>query len=505
VSSTGAGALVFLTSAAVLILEILAARLLAPYVGASLETYTAIIGTVLAGISLGTWVGGRLADKLNPRSLIGPLLVVGGSLSLATIPVVRSIGVNIAGGGAWSAVTLSVAGIFAPAAILSAVSPAVVKLQLRDLDVTGRIVGRLSALGTAGAIVGTFLAGFLLVEAVPTSATILAIGGALVLAGAAVWVGGTRSQERGASGPATRVLLIGCGVTVGATGLSAATSHEPCDVETVYHCAQVVDDEYRPAGRTLVLDRLHNSYVDLDDPTHLQFRYAKVFADTIDAAAGAGPLEVLHIGGGGFTFPGWLRAVRPGSTSLVLEIDPGLEQLSRERLGLRSGPDLQVRHGDARLLLPSLPHGSYDVVLGDAFGGLAVPWHLTTVEFATMIRDVLRPDGIYVINLIDNPPMRFARAEVATLQKVFDHVAVMAPGDYLAKRAGGNVVIAASRRPLDGQAIAARIAERLGTEEVLTDGAASAFAGDTPLLTDDYAPVDQWLARTRRNGAGGGP
>ncbi len=87
-----AGGLVFFTSAAVLVLEILAGRLLAPYVGVTLETYTAIIGTVLAGIAGGTWAGGWAADRVEPRSLLGPLLVGGGVLSLATVPLTRSLG-----------------------------------------------------------------------------------------------------------------------------------------------------------------------------------------------------------------------------------------------------------------------------------------------------------------------------------------------------------------------------------------------------------------------------
>ena len=84
-----AGALVFTTSAAVLILEILAGRLVAPYVGDSLETYSGVIGTVLAGIALGTWVGGWAADRVDPRRLIGPLLVGGGALAIASVPIVR--------------------------------------------------------------------------------------------------------------------------------------------------------------------------------------------------------------------------------------------------------------------------------------------------------------------------------------------------------------------------------------------------------------------------------
>src|SRR5919106_4234165 len=115
-----AGAVVFFTSGAVLVLEILAGRLLAPYVGVRLETYTAIIGTVLAGIALGTWLGGHLADRVDPRRLVGPMMVAGGGLSVLSVPLVRAYGTpSIAQADA--IVVLAMVGFFAPAAVLSAV------------------------------------------------------------------------------------------------------------------------------------------------------------------------------------------------------------------------------------------------------------------------------------------------------------------------------------------------------------------------------------------------
>jgi spermidine synthase len=481
-----AGGLVFVTSGAVLVLEVLAVRLLAPYVGVSLETYTAAIGTVLAGIAAGTWIGGAVADRVSPRRLLGPLLVVGGGLSLAAVPLVRVFGAALARGGSGGVVWLALVGFFAPAAVLSAVTPTVVKLQLRSLDVTGQVVGRLSALATAGAIAGTFVAGFFLVEAASTTTSILAIGVLLMMLGMGLWLWLSTSSGRVVA-TVGALALLGSGV--------AQAAGSPCDVETVYHCARVVTDDSRPSGRILVLDTLQHSYVDLQDPSHLEFRYIKVFADVLDGAAAGGPLRVLHVGGGGFTMPRYLRAVRPGSTGVVLEIDPGIVGLSRERLRLRTGPDLRVRVGDARRLIAELPAGAHDVVIGDAFGGLAVPWHLTTVEFTRSVRATLRPGGLYVVNVIDYPPMRFARAEVATLQEVFDHVVVVAPPAMLVNNRGGNVVLVASDEPINQDAIGARIAARAG-EEQLVGGAA--FAAGARTLTDDHAPVDQWLARARR-------
>lgn len=486
-----AGALVFFTSGAVLVLEILAGRLLAPYVGVTLETYTAVIGTVLAGISLGTWAGGALADRVNPRSLLGPLLAAGGALSLATVPLVRLFGSSIEEGREPSVVLLSIVGFFAPALVLSAVSPTVVKLQLHDLDATGRVVGRLSALGTAGAIGGTFLAGFVLVEAAPTSTSIFVIGAVLLAAGIVTWAFLGRSPR---AAPVVVVAAVSGLITAGLT----AAADDPCQVETVYHCARVVVDAQRPTGRLLLLDTLSHSYVDLADPTHLQFRYTKLFADVIDATAPAGRLDALHIGGGGWTLPRYLQATRPGTSSVVLEIDPGLVEIARDRLGLRTGPDLEARIGDGRLGINDLPEGSWDVALGDAFGGLAVPWHLTTVEFARSVRHALRPGGVYVMNVIDYPPLRFARAELATLAEVFDHVAVLAPAGLVRGDRGGNFVLVASRAPIDAAALGAQVAGRGGEEQVLVDGQALAWAAGAPVLTDDKAPVDQWLAESRR-------
>jgi spermidine synthase len=145
--------------------------------------------------------------------------------------------------------------------------------------------------------------------------------------------------------------------------------------------------------------------------------------------------------------------------------------LARGRLGLRTGPALRVRTGDARVTLRDEPDDSADLVIGDAFGGRAVPWHLTTLEFVEDIDRVLRPDGIYALNIIDYPPLKLARAETATLLEAFEHVAVIADPDP-----GGNLVLLASDRPLPE-----------GTLD------AAVFAGDAQTLRDDDAPADQLL------------
>lgn len=480
--------LVFFASGSVLVLEILAARLLAPYVGVTLETYTAIIGVVLAGIAFGTWAGGRLADLLDPRRILGPVLIAGGLLALATLPLVRGLGeLALARADASAILLLALFAFFPPAAVLSAVTPTVVKLQLASLRETGSVVGRLSALGTAGALVGTFVTGFALVTELATATIVLVLGGALVVAGIVLGavVGVRRRPGGGAVGALAAALALGAaGVAVG----------DRCQVESAYYCASVEVDPARPSGRLLILDSLHHSYVDLADPTHLEFDYTRLIGDAIDVMASPPrPLDALHIGGGGFTLPRYLAATRPGSRSRVLELDPAVPRLARARLGLRTGPALTVRTGDARVVLDRQRSNAYDLVVGDAFGGVAVPWHLTTLEVVREIRRALRPRGIYALNVIDYPPSRFARAEARTLARGFDHVALVAPPALLDGASGGNFVLLASREPLPLDALRARVARRGSGEAVIAGRELQRFGDVGAILTDEFAPVDQLL------------
>ena len=450
----GAAALVFISSGAVLVLEILGIRLLAPYVGLTIETTTVIIGTVLAGIAAGAALGGRAADELDPRRLLAGLLTAGGVLAIATVPIARGLGSAVEDDAGAAAALIAAVALFPPAAVLSAVTPTVARMQLRDLDTTGTVVGRLSAWATAGGLVGTFATGFVIVPLLATDVAVVVVGGVLIALGLAV-------ARYGA--------LIGA--AAGAVVLAGATlaAGAPCDAETVYHCARVEQDETRPSGRVLRLEQLRHSYVDLEDPTQLEFDYTKWMGAAIDDMA-AGPLESVFVGGGGFTLPRYVAATRPGSSSRVLEVDGDLVELVRERLGLTTGPDLSVRVGDARVTLRGEPTESADLVVGDAFGGVAVPWHLTTVEFAEDIRRVLRPDGLYLLNVIDYEPRGLVRAEEATLRQVFDNVALVghpAPG--------GNHVFFASDAPLPE----------------LPAPALDLPGGD--VLRDDDAPADQLL------------
>lgn len=471
-----AAALVFGSSASVLVVEIVALRLLAPYLGLTLEMNTLVIGIALAAIAAGAWLGGAWADAADPRPRVPVLLAVSGAVVAATPFLVR------AAAGAADGALLMVASagtILVPGVLLSAVSPIVVKLRLRSLAETGSVVGRLSGIGTAGAILGTVLTGFVLISRVPVSWILVGLGILLVVAAVAL---ATHHRRRMAAG-ATAVALLG--------GLLAATLPSGCDAETSYHCAEILPDD---DGGYLVLDGLRHSYVAKDDPTHLEFQYTKALGAALDAhLPRPAPVQAHHLGAGALTMPRWLAATRPGSRSTVSEIDGGVVAAAHEQLGVPTGDGIEVRIEDARVGLRRVGDGSQRLVVGDAFGGVSVPWHLATREWLTDVRRVLRPDGLYAANLIDHGSLAFARAEVATLREVFPYVAVAATGPTLRRQDGGNLVALASRRPLDPVGWQ-RAADTAGLEwQVLSGDEVARWIGDAQVLTDDYAPVDQLL------------
>lgn len=482
-----AGALAFFASAAILVLEILGARILAPYVGVTLQTYTSIIGTVLAGISLGTWLGGKIADRIPPRSLISPLLVIGGGTVLMTVPTIRFFAAGVAYPSPPLVIALTFAGLFLPAAVLSAINPTLVKLQLSDLHETGSIVGRLSALATAGAIVGTFITGFLLVATISTSKILAALGAVLVVSGVVIhlMLRGVRREASTAVKVGVVIALVGFGSTVTDEGI--------CDRESSYYCVRVIDDRERPTGRFVWLnDQLHG-YSDVEDPTFIKFAYAKHLAAGIDVVRESkAPIEALSIGGGSFTLPRYIAATRPGTHNRVLEVDPVVVEIGEKRLGVEKSDQMRVRVGDARTSIRDEPDNHFDFVIGDAFGGEAVPWHLTTQEFLQELRRVMRDDGVYAMNIIDYEERGFVRAELRTLRTVFEHTMLVMDYDS-AHRYGGNHVLFASPSPIDVSKFDKRLRELDPTARVYLGDELDRFVGDAKLLTDDFAPVDQLI------------
>jgi spermidine synthase len=223
--------------------------------------------------------------------------------------------------------------------------------------------------------------------------------------------------------------------------------------------AELLADADQPGGWLLTVDGVPQSYVHLDDPTHLEFAYVQRMAEVIDALHPAGgALHAVHIGGAGCTLPRYLAATRPGSRQLVVEADGPLAGLIAEQLPVRSVSGLRVRVGDGCTEIATLPTGSIDLLVMDAFEGAVMPDDLATPEFLAQADRVLRDSGVYLLNVAADQLGAVSRQIVAGVAAVLPHRLVVANSAVLHGRQPGNLVVAASRTPLPVDAVAARIA-----------------------------------------------
>ncbi|WP_157803645.1 spermidine synthase [Luteimicrobium subarcticum] len=266
---------------------------------------------------------------------------------------------------------------------------------------------------------------------------------------------------------------------------------------------ELVPDPDRNAV-TVHVNGVPSSYVDLDDPGLLTFEYMQQMAAVIDGSAPPGPLRAVHLGAAGCSLPRWVEHSRPGSTQTAVDLDTELLERAREWFDLPRAPRLRLRPGDARAVLATLRDGSADVVVRDVFAGDRTPDHLTTTGMAHEVWRVLTPDGLYLVNCADRPPLALARAEVATLRAAGarDVVMIAEPAVLRGRRYGNLVLAARPPRPPDddGQraddapvpladdAALARALRTLAVPARALGGAElTAFAGTTPPRHDEPA------------------
>jgi spermidine synthase len=235
---------------------------------------------------------------------------------------------------------------------------------------------------------------------------------------------------------------------------------EPAPVtrETAGRTLRLLPDLDRPGALLLTVNGAPQSYVDPADPAYLEFEYVRRLAHALDVTGPAGPLDVLHLGGGALTLPRYLAATRPGSRQQVAEPDDALRALVEEYLPLPAGSGITVTARDARALAEESPAAGADVVVADVFDGDRVPAHLTTLGYARAVARVLRPGGLYAANLADAAPFAFLAGQLATWRAVAAHVCVLAEPAVLRGRRYGNVVLLASDAPLPLAALARRLA-----------------------------------------------
>ncbi len=491
--------IVFTASACTLILEIVAGRILAPVIGVSLYTWTSIIGVVLAGISAGNYMGGLIADRYPSRTTLGIILMASGILTVIILPLISIAGEMVGGLSLLYRIITLTAVLFLPVSIiLGMVTPIVIKLELRELSRTGNIVGRFYAISTAGSILGVFLTGFVLIQWIGTRPIVLAVAATLFLM--AILFGNLHKVLSGI--PAIlAVAILAAGSTLSFTNDWVKSG---CDVESNYFCIKVREKEIQGHRvRTLTLDQLLHSYVALDDPTFLVYGYEKITADfvALQNQNSANP-NVLFIGGGGYTMPKLIEFRYPHWNVEVIEIDPEVTEVAHAYFALSRNTSIITYNEDARMVANNLDDGQYDMVVGDAFNDFSVPYQLTTHEFNRRVKELLKPDGIYIVNIVDNLTTgRFLRAYVNTMQHTFDHVYVLRDDNLWEGDERSNVtyVVVGSSRPITAEDLIAGT-EAAGWHYPVTQFMPEELSyrwlhrEEPIMLTDGYVPVDQLLA-----------
>jgi predicted membrane-bound spermidine synthase len=496
-------AAVFLTAAGALVLEIVAARLIAPYVGMSLYTWTAIIAVVLAGLSLGHWLGGRFAGRdVSHREGIrrtASALVAAAVSTLMSLPLLRVVSGPLlaAGMGAVSGVVLLTGLLFfLPSLFVGIVSPLVTKLAIdAEPEDAGRVLGRMFAAGAAGSILGTLAAGYLFISWVGATGTVLAVAG--LYAGLAGLFGFWAKR-----GIVAMALLIAPAAVLAAWGTSVQAFRSPCQIESDYFCIRF-DDFSAMTGRPsrlMVLDHLVHSINDRDDPALLYSPYVHFVDEVTDLRLpGHNEPTAFFIGGGGYTLPrAWAR-VHPEMKMTVAELDPAVTRAAADKMWLDADdPDLRVLHQDARRALKELPFQErFDVVFGDAFHDIAVPAHLVTREFHQELAARMTKGGFYAVNVVDlGSDPRFLFALVKTLRLDFPTVEVWKTVGEMDEGGRVTFIIIAGAAPTSVDRLSSlRGLARTWARWPGDDLERRIAAANPPALTDDFAPVERLLSR----------
>ncbi len=493
-----------LSAACGLIIEIVAGRMIAPYLGMSLYTWTAVIAVVLAGFSVGHWIGGWLAEKPSGparRAVVVSLALAGVSAALSLVLLRALSGPVIAIGlpAVPTILLLTFLLFFLPSLFVGIPSPVLTKLAIDEAPSRmGTLLGAFYAIGALGSIAGTLAAGYVFISYFGSIRTILTVALLYAAMATIVFELDRRLEKQSLLSkhvvlPLAAIALLFGGVFLWGRSVSAFV--ENCTKESAYYCIRVIDisrDVGTPA-RTMVLDHLGHGTNLRDRPEIFLTPYVEAqdalvkahFKDRPDPSA-------FFIGGGAYTLPrAWLTQW-PAAKVTVSEIDPAVTKLARDSFWLPDDPRLKLRHQDARRALASEPQKSFDVIIGDAFHDIAVPQHLVTREFFELIASRLKDDGTYLMNVVDSGSRPSLTLSIRrTLQDVFPIVELWQPFGQGARQ---TFVILAANSPTPKKTLYSRTDPESSWHLMTENEIAKLESTSAPLLlTDDFAPVDRLI------------
>lgn len=482
---------VFLCGAVVMVFELVGSRILGPYFGTSIFVWTSIIGIILASLSLGYYLGGKVADKKPAMSNLS-LIIFLSALFIALVlliktPLLTFLQTNITNVKVNSFVASIL--LFSPASILlGMISPYAAKLRIKNLENSATTFGTLYALSTAGSIFGTFLSGFYLIPHFGTNKLLIILSSTLVMISFLLYKGSVKFKSS----------TLGIAI-IAWFGFSWANSVAEgkgfIDKDTAYNRVWISDQLHPRTGemiRAMTINNENSSAMFLNRDG-LVYDYTKYY----HLAKHFNPnfQKTLMLGGAGYSYPKDFLSTYPDATIDVVEIDPEVTALAKKYFALKENERLNIYHEDGRVYLNQTAK-KYDVIFGDAFSSQhSLPYQLTTQETVQKKFDILNEEGVVVLNIIssiEGEKGEFLRAEYATYKSVFPQVYLFPVSDPSDPTQLQNIILVALKSEEkaifeNSDPILNEFLQHLWTKEIKMD---------MPVLTDDFAPVEHQIGKT---------
>lgn len=483
---------VFVCGAVVMMFELVGSRVLGPYFGTSLFVWTSLIGIILGSLSLGYYLGGKIADKKSSFKSLS-LIIFLAAISIGLMVSIKDFWLIVLQNNFTDIRTSSVLAsltLFLPASVfLGMVSPYAVKLKLNNLNTSAQTVGTLYAISTTGSIFGTFLAGFYLIPHFGTNKLLIILSITLIIISLAL----SAKKDTRIKLSVFAIVVIGWFVISGLNYMLPKSGF--IDVDTAYNRIWIynrIDFRTNKIVKMMGINNENHSsmFLDSDELVNEYTKYyhlAKHFNPNFK--------KTLMLGGAGYSYPKDFLHKYPEATIDVVEIDPKVTELAKKYFRLEENPRLTIYHEDGRVFLNKTQE-KYDVIFGDAFSShYSLPYQLTTKEAVQKKYNILNDDGIVILNIIsaiEGEKGKFLRAEYATYKSLFPQVYLfpVTHSDY------GNVVQNIILVALKSEKDQTFNDSDPKLNEYLQHLWKKMVDADIPILTDDFAPVDYYINKT---------
>ena len=475
--------IVFLSGAIGMGLELIAARVLSPYVGSSNVVWTSIIGIILVSMSLGYWLGGKKADKEASGNVLSRLLL-GSALFTSIIPLLETIVVKefagIVSNLIVAAILCAIIVFSIPSFILAMISPFAVKMKSMQETEIGSLSGRISSLSTIGSITGTFLMGFVLIPNI--GVTNINIGITILLVVMSILARDDINKKYILSTISLVVVMIIL-MFIGKWVFKLANPEILVDTDSQYSRIWVKQvNTAKTTYKTLQVDTGLESYIDTEtgEMGAMYLRYYDLFEYLNKDAK-----STLMIGGAAYTYPIHYLQKYQDKTIDVVEIDEKMTQIAEEQFGLNAKDErLKIYTQDGRSYL-NYSENKYDTILIDAFKGLNAPFELTTYEALIHAKNMLNDNGIVLTNIIsslEGEDTDFIEYEYATYKAVFDDVKIFQVQDRDYTESQNLILVGIKGNPQINEDKYEEYKNYLNME--ITN-----FETDKKIVTDDFAPI----------------